>query len=248
MNQREPSFELDTLSWVDVTAHLARDPRLVLPVGALDQHGAHLPLGTNVLIARQIARDLSREFQILRAPTFYYGVDARTDQVYAGTTSLRPKTLHLALNEMIGGWESYGITEILIITAHRYEPHIQAIATLYPRRARVRVVQVWDIPVDDLLERQEMALHADEAETSVMLFLYPQLVRMDLARDLELPPDLFRRYLEGRLSVPLLEGAGSIGNPTAATADKGERIYRRMLDAIRHAIFLAPTDAESDSL
>lgn len=248
MNQREPSFELDGLSWVDVIAYLAHDPRLILPVGALDQHGAHLPLGTNVLIARHIARDLSREFHILRAPTFFYGVNAKAEEAYAGTTSLRKKTLHLALNEMIGGWEEHGVSEIFIITAHRYEPHIQAIATLYPRTARLRVVQVWDIPIDDLLEQQTMALHADEAETSVMLFLYPQLVRMDLARDFELPPKLFQRYLEGRLHVPLLQGAGTIGYPTAATAAKGKKIYRRMLDAIRHAIFIAPADTDSDSL
>lgn len=248
MNQREPSFELDGHSWVDIAAYMAHDPRLILPVGALDQHGAHLPLGTNVLIARQIARDLAREFHVLRAPTFYYGVNARSEERYAGTTSLQKKTLHLALNELIRGWEDHGIAEILIITAHRYEPHVQAIATLYPRTARVRVVQVWDIPVDDLLERQSMALHADEAETSLMLFLYPELVRMDLAHDFMISPKDFKRYLEGRLDDSLLEGAGSIGYPSAATAAKGEEIYRRMLAAIRQAIFLAPPDTESDSL
>jgi creatinine amidohydrolase len=248
MNQREPSFELDGLSWADVTAYLARDPRLILPVGALDQHGPHLPLGTNVLIARQIARDLAREFHVLRAPTFYYGVNAPTEEAFAGATSLRKKTLHLALNELLSGWEDHGVTELIIITAHRFEPHVQAIATLYPRSARVRVVQVWDIPVDDLLERQTMALHADEAETSLMLFLYPELVRMDHARDFTLPPKLFQRFLEGRLHVPLLQGGGTIGYPSAATALKGERIYHRMLDAIRNALFLAPADTESDSL
>jgi creatinine amidohydrolase len=248
MHQREPSFELDGLSWVDVVAHLAHDPRLIVPVGALDQHGPHLPLGTNVLIAREIARDLACEFRVLRAPTFYYGVGFQTVQAYAGATSLQKKTLHLALNEILAGWEQNGVTEIIFITAQRYEPHIEAIATLYPKRARVRVVQLWDTPVADLLQEQTGPLHADEAETSVMLFLYPELVRMDRAHDFDLPPKLFQRYLDGRLKVPLLEGAGAIGHPSAASAAKGEAIYRRMLDAVRTAIFLAPPDAESDSL
>ncbi len=248
MHQREPSFELDGLSWVDVVAHLARDPRLIVPVGALDQHGAHLPLGTNVLIARQIAHDLAHEFRVLRAPTFYYGVSVQTEQPYAGTASLQKKTLHLAMNELLTGWEKHGVTEIIFITAQRYEPHVEAIATLYPRRARVRVVQVWDTPIADLLEVQSAPLHADVAETSVMLFLYPELVRMDRAQDFDLAPKLFQRYLDGRLDLPLVEGAGSIGRPSAANAAKGEKIYQRILDTIRNAIFLAPTDADSDSL
>jgi creatinine amidohydrolase len=247
MHQREPSFELDVMSWVDVVAYLAHDPRLIIPVGALDQHGAHLPLGTNELIARSIARDLSREFHVLRAPTFYYGVSAETNLAYAGATSLKKKTLHLALNEILTAWEGQGVTELIIITAQRYEPHIEAIATLYPRRARVRVVQVWDTPIADLLEVQHAPLHADEAETSVMLFLYPELVRMDRSHDFEMSPKHFQRYLEGRLDLPGI-GAGTIGRPSTASAEKGERIYRRMLDSIRQAIFLRPSDSDSDSL
>jgi creatinine amidohydrolase len=201
-----------------------------------------------VLIARQLAYDLSREFHVLRAPTFYYGVSVQSDQTYAGATSLRKKTLHLALNEILNGWEADGITDIIFITAQRYEPHIEAIAILYPRSTRVRVVQAWDTPVADLLEEQDAPLHADEAETSVMLFLYPELVRMDRARDFDITPKEFRYYLDGRLDPPLLEGAGTIGRPSAANAEKGEKIYRRILDAIRNAIFLVPADADSDSL
>lgn len=248
MSQREPSFELDGLSWVDVVAQLARDPRLIIPVGALDQHGAHLPLGTNVLIAREIARDLSREFRILRAPTFYYGVSVETRRDYAGVTSLRKKTLHLALNELLIGWERRGVAELIFITAHRYEPHIEAIATLYPRSARVRVVQVWDAPIEDLLEAERGSRHAGEAETSVMLHLYPELVDMDRAHDHDLSDKEYRRYLEGRSDPSLRAGAGAIGRPSLATAEKGELIYRRILESIEDAIFLQPGDIASDSL
>lgn len=247
MQQREPSFELDGLSWVDVVERLAHDPRLIVPVGALDQHGAHLPLGTNIILARKIALDLSNEFRVLRAPTFSYGVTARTKETYAGTASLQKKTLHRALNELLISWEEAGIEELIIINAHRYEPHIEAIATLYPTSARVRVVQIWDTPVADLLEEQTAPLHADEAETSVMLFLYPELVRMDRVHDQDLAPKQFRRFLYGQGNVPLLAGAGTIGRPSAANADKGERIYQRILDAIHNAIFIAPLETEADS-
>lgn len=247
MHQNEMSLDLDALSWVDVAAQIARDPRLIMPVGALDQHGAHLPLGANVLIARRVALDLSREFRVLRAPTFHYGTNPPVGRHYAGTASISPKTLQLALNELVARWEECGIGEFIFITAHRYEPHTEAIAALLPRRARIRVVQIWDTPIDDLLERQGEPLHADEAETSLMLHLYPELVEMDRSHDLEIDPKLFQCYLEGRLTKPLVDGAGTIGTPSAATAEKGERIYRRILRVIGDAIFRPPPGREPDS-
>ena len=239
---------LDELSWIDVAAHLASDTRLLIPVGALEQHGAHLPLGTNVLIARQLTVDLSQEFGVLRAPTVYYGVNVVTERAFAGTASMTKKTLHRGLNELLSCWEDHGVTEFILVTAHRHEPHLESLATLFTKRARVRVVQAWDVDVSELLEEQAAALHGDEAETSVMLHLYPDLVRMERARDLDLSQDQFRRYLRGGLPAPPAGGAGSVGRPTAATAEKGQRIYRRILDAIRSAVFLAPVDQESDTL
>jgi creatinine amidohydrolase len=241
------SLSLDELSWIDAAAHLARDPRLILPVGALEQHGPHLPLGSNVLIARRVAVDLSAEFGVLRAPTMHFGVNVPSEREYAGTASLRQKTLHRAINELLGAWEEHGILEFILITAHRHEPHLDALATLVTGRARVRVVSIWDVPIGDLLETQPGMLHACEGETSVMLHLYPELVRMDRARDHALQPESFDRYIRGRLPTPPAGGAGVVGNPTRATAEKGEAIYRRLLDAVRRAVFQVQ-DGDSDTV
>jgi creatinine amidohydrolase len=241
-------FSLDELSWIDVAAHLARDPRLIIPIGALEQHGPHLPLGTNVLIARHFALELSQEFGVLRAPTLYYGVNVSTERHYAGTATLRQKTLHRALNELLATWELQGITEFILITAHRHEPHLDALATLITRVARVRVVSIWDVDIADLLEAQPGPLHADEAETSVMLFLYPDLVRMERARDFATTPDAFERYIRGQLPAPPRGGAGVVGHPLAATTEKGRAIHERVMNAIRRAVFFAPADAESDTI
>ncbi len=247
MAESEQPLGLDELSWIDVAAHLARDPRLLIPVGALEQHGPHLPLGTNVLIARRFAADLSREFAILRAPTVHYGVNVRTDRAFAGTASLTPKTLHRALNELLAAWESHGVREFIVLTAHRHEPHMDALATLITRRARVRVLQVWDVDVSDLLTAQDAVLHAGEAETSLMLHLYPELMRMDRARDFELTPDEFRRDMRGRLPAPPPGSAGAVGRPTAATPETGAAIYQRIMEAIRRAVFARRPDV-SDTI
>ena len=244
----EELLGLDELSWIDVAAHLARDPRLIIPAGALEQHGPHLPLGSNVLIARHIAGDLSREFHVLRAPTVHYGVNVASDRAYAGTASLIQKTLHRVMNELLAAWEAQGIREFIIITAHRHEPHLDALATLVTRQARVRVLSIWDVDLSDLLEGQPGPLHAGEAETSLMLHLYPSLVRMDRARDFDLPDDAFRRYVRDQLPSPPPGGPGVVGRPTLATAEKGAAIYQRILTAIQRAVFLPATEADTDTL
>jgi creatinine amidohydrolase len=115
------------------------------------------------------------------------------------------------LNELLAAWEEHGVREFIIVTAHRHEPHLDALATLITGGARVRVVSLWDVDVADLLEKQPGALHACEAETSVMLFLYPELVRMDRARDFHLPEEEFERYVRGQLPAPPPGGAGTVG-------------------------------------
>lgn len=243
-----PAPALDEMSWVDVAANLARDSRLIVPVGALEQHGPHLPLGANILITRRIAEELSRTHGVLRAPTFNYGVNVRTELAYAGTATLSRKTLHRAFNELLRAWEAHGVTEFIILTAHRHEPHLEALATLVAERARVRVVHLWDVPIDDLLDLQSGAEHGGEAETSVMLYLYPELVRMDRARDFPMSRSQLRRYLRGKLPVPPPGSAGVVGYPSAATAAKGEAIVRRMLEVIGERVFRRPPGAETDAI
>jgi len=244
VERSRPLLSLSELSWIDVAAHLARDSRLIIPVGAIEQHGPHLPLASNVLIARRLAADLSEEFGVLRAPTFHYGVTRDGDHAFAGTASLSRKTLHRCMNELLSDWERQGVTEFVIITAQSYEPHLESLATLVTRRARVRVVEAWDVDISDLLDAQSGPLHAGEAETSVMLYLYPELVRMDRLRASSARGQRGDRRPASRDEAEL--GAADLA--AAATAEKGRRIYQRILDAIRRAVFLAPADQESDTL
>jgi creatinine amidohydrolase/Fe(II)-dependent formamide hydrolase-like protein len=136
--KREGSYSLDHLTWPEVGRTLARDSRLILPVGALEQYGPHLPLGVNTLIAETLARDLSRETGVLLAPTLWCGVTAPTRDVYAGSAGLRRKTLHRVVNELLAAWEDHGVTDFLIITAHRYEPHLDALLMAALRRPAPR--------------------------------------------------------------------------------------------------------------
>ena len=110
------------MSWPEVAEHLERDRRLIIPIGTCEQHGRHLPLGTDSLLAERLANDLSEEFGVLVAPTLAYGVNVDTEQAYAGTASLRRKTLHRALNDLLAAWEGHGFEEFILITAHFHDP------------------------------------------------------------------------------------------------------------------------------
>src|SRR5438105_4857336 len=76
----------------EVAAAAERDPRLIIPVGTCEQHGPHLPLGSDSIIVERLSCDLSAEFGVLVAPTVEYGVNVVTERGYAGNASLRKKT------------------------------------------------------------------------------------------------------------------------------------------------------------
>lgn len=222
---------------------LGHDPRLIIPIGTCEQHGPHLPLGCDTIIVEHMADDLSAEYGVLRAPTVEYGVNVDTEKGFTGNASLRKKTLHRLLNDLIDSWEATGIREFILLTAHGHDPHQEALATVITAGARVRVVDIFGVNLSDLLEGQKEAMHGDEVDTSIMLHLAPQMVKPDIAQDYMMSREQLRRYRRGTLKVPS-GSAGSIGRPSLASAEKGKRLYERIYSKISDRIFLAPAPAE----
>ena len=223
----------------DIASTLARDGRLIVPVGTCEQHGRHLPLGADTIIVERLADDLSAEFAILRAPTVEYGVNVDTDRGFAGNASMRKKTLHRMLNDLLDTWESTGVKEFILLTAHEHDPHQEALATVITTAARVRVVDIFAVDFRSLLEGQSEPMHGDEVDTSLLLYLAPHLVDMTLAEDYMMSRDELRRYRRGWLRIPA-GSSGSIGRPTLGTADKGAAIYARIREKVRARVFIAP--------
>ena len=230
-----------------IAAAMKRDPRLIVPVGSCEQHGPHLPVGTATIIAERLADDLSARFGVLRAPAVEYGVNVDAECEFAGNASLRKKTLHRMLNDLLASWEKSGFEEFVLITAHDHDPHQEAMATVVTSRARVRVVDVFAVDISDLLEGQNEHMHGDEADTSLMLYLAPELVRMELASDYMMSREALRRYRRGWLSVPKAS-SGSIGRPTLASAAKGRAIYERIRSRVSERIFLRPEPEVEEAL
>jgi creatinine amidohydrolase len=219
------------------------DPRLIVPVGTCEQHGPHLPLGCDTIIVERLADDLSAEFGVLRAPTLEYGVNVESERRFAGNASLRKKTLHRALNDLLDTWESTGIREFILLTAHEHDPHLEALSTVTTSGARVRVVDIFGMALRDLLEGQTEPMHGDEVDTSLILYIAPELVRMELAEDYMMSRDELRRYRRGWLRIP--KGSpGCIGRPKLASAEKGQALYERIRARVRERVFLTTVPAE----
>src|SRR5438094_3099147 len=232
-------LRLKELRPAQVAETIARDPRLIVPVGTCEQHGPHMPLGCDTIIVEHFADDFSAEFGVLRAPTLEYGVNVDTERGFPGNASLRRKTLHRTLNDLIDTWEATGVKEFILLTAHEHDPHPEALATIVTSGARVRVVDILEVDFSDLIEAQSEPMHGDEVDTSLLLYLAPNLVAVDLAQDYMMSRDELRRYRRGWLRVP--KGSpGSIGRPKLASAAKGEQIYNRIRGRIRERVFVAP--------
>src|SRR3989442_7957304 len=216
----------------EVRAALAHDPRLLVPVGTCEQHGPHLPLGCDTIIVERLADDLSAAFDILRAPTIEYGVNTATERSYAGNATVRRKTLHRWMNDLLGSWEQAGVDAFIILTAHGHDPHQEALSTLRTLRARVFTVDVFALDFAGHLEDADGPVHGGELDTSLMLYLAPHLVRMDLARDyLPSPRPLERFHRWATSSLPAVS-PGSPGRPSLAPPDKGERLYKMIQERV----------------
>jgi creatinine amidohydrolase len=213
---------------------LAR-PTLLVPVGTTEQHGPHLPLGCDTIIVERLADDLSAQYGVPRAPTVEYGVHAAS-RLLPGGAALRRRTLHRVMNELIESWEEgAGVREFVILTAQASDAHLEALSTIRTDQATVQVMDIFALEFEGLLERPS-PVHGGELDTSLMLYLAPDLVRMELAQDFALTPKMLARYRPGH-SRKLPEGSpGSVGFPSLATAQKGELLYRFIRDRISNCL------------
>jgi creatinine amidohydrolase len=221
-----------------VREHLDRDQRLIVPVGACEQYGPHLPLGAATLVAEAFAANLSRDFGVLRAPAIPYGVNVPSERPYSGSATLREKTLHALLNDLLASWEDDGFREFILLSVHDYDSHIEAVATVTGTSSRVRVIEMLNIDLSEILAGSAAPQHGGETLTSLMLHLHPDRVSMDRAVDL-LPDDRSMSSLRRITCIPA-ESSGSLGQPSLATAERGRRLYEHIYEKIRTRVFAAP--------
>ena len=218
-----------TASWEDVAAGIARGLVAILAVGAVEQHGPHLPLLTDTVLAPGVARRIAEGLDsALLLPAIAYG-DAWTAEGWAGTLSLSPDTLRASLIDIGRGLHRMGVRGLVTVNGHfgNREPIGLAARTL--SELGLPVLHL-DYPHLEALATEHMDsepagpgfYHADEVETSMMLALAPDSVRLDRAKPEY--PDFPPLFGSEPMKLSAFNKSGVFGDPRPATAEKGEAL------------------------
>lgn len=244
---------LHQLSTVDITAIGKTNALVVQPIGAVEQHGPHLPVMTDAFVAEQVAAlaaDLT-DAEVWLLPPLHYGKS--TEHLgWAGTMSLSSETLLAVLRDVGRSVAASGFTRLAFVNGHGGNPALLDVAARDIRtETGLLVFPVTTgrlgVPAGIDLPDAEFSIHGGHVETSVMLHLAPETVRLERAEvgGAQLP-ELFpaggELSLEGALPTAWvsddLTTNGIIGDPRSATAEIGKEIVDhwtgRLATAYRH--------------
>lgn len=232
-------------TWTDVRDRLAARPDTIalVPVGAIEAHGPHLPLATDVYIAEGLARRAAvalegTDHSAAITPPVIFAITEYA-QGFAGTVGLPAAAARAHLDGLLVGLRRAGFTRVCLVNAHLEPEHV---ATL---RAAADAA---DAALADCTERRfartlteeykRGACHAGSYETSLLLAERPALVRDARRAALPaLPIDLARAMRDGKSSFVAAGAADAyFGDPAAATAFEGEWIYARLVEMVQTVV------------
>jgi creatinine amidohydrolase len=208
----------------------------LIPVGATEQHGPHLPTGTDTIIATYLAEQASARTGAPVLPPIAIACSYGHGTQLPGTLSLTPELLAAVARQYAEWAATSGLTRLLYVNAHFGNSAALGIATDHLRLFRpdlqVGVLDWWSLDREVAAEMTVDGddVHAHRAETSVMLAVAPQLVHLDrlgVADDPDRTDGLVFRY-----TAPALSTNGVTGRPSEATAELGQRLVGRTVDVI----------------
>ena len=226
------AIDLATASWRDAGEAITRGAWAVLPVGALEQHGYHLPLTVDTDLASGVARGIADALGALLLPAIAYG-DAWNNSGFLGTISLKPETLKAIVLDIGRELRRMGVPIMVTLNGHFGNREPIALAARILQGEGLKVVHL-DYPGLEALAAEICDsppagpgfFHADEVETSMMLALRPDSVRMEKAvAEYPVFPATFG--IEP-MQLSAFNQSGVFGDPCPSTADKG----RRLIDGI----------------
>ncbi|HLJ57058.1 MAG TPA: creatininase family protein [Chthonomonadaceae bacterium] len=238
------------LNWTQIED--ASHKVVVLPLGSLEQHGYHLPLLTDTMIGAEITRRAEEALgdEAVFLPMLWVGASDH-HRAFPGTVSASNHVYVDLLVDMIESIIAGGFRRIFLLNSHG--------GNITPGRMAIYDVQLshrdmpdlylafsswWTLAAEQVAAltnvRQEMVTHACEQESSMILRLRPELVRMDAARGATIPfesafyfPDFSR---PSRVDVPRafdqLSATGAFGHPELAEAEKGEALFSAAVEQV----------------
>lgn len=225
-------------TWVEFEEGVKRGAVAILPFGAMEQHGLHLPLSTDTVMATGLASLLADELDAMLLPPIAFG-EAWSSSGFPGTICLSPSTVHALVVDIGSSLADAGVKGLIIVNGHfgNRAPLELAVRELLIRKSYP--VLLLDYPgleeaAGEICESKPAApsfYHADEFETSVMLALQPEDVQMDKARAEY--PEFPVTWGAEPIRLDTFCRTGVFGDPRPATAEKGEQL---LLSLVAHSL------------
>lgn len=217
------------LTWPEIGDAVARTPWVLLCLGAVEEHGPHLPLGTDILAAEAFSGRLAEAADLIELPVMPYG-QVWSLEHFDGSLSISDSTLAAVITDLADGLGRAGARGLVLFSAHlgnaaamktatrmlAERGGLPAIALTYPGLAAV-AAEVAESP-----RSHPAIMHADELETSIMLALRGDVVDMD--RAVSEYPEYPPHFDVAPVRWDTVSTTGVFGDATAATAEKGHRI------------------------
>jgi len=215
--------EMSTVAFQD---GLRRSRTVVVPLGAVEEHGPHLPMNTDILHAYEIAKKTSKNIDVFVAPPIYFGV-CRSTARFSGTIDVRPETLEMLIIDVVSAMYRHGLRRFILYSGHAGMNHrasmLNAAEKLLEQFDDVVISSITD---GDLVDQEFFELvetpgdsHAGEIETSLVMSIAPELVSNPPKAD----APAFPRSMVVRDTRKYWK-TGVWGNPQKASVDKGHRM------------------------
>lgn len=245
---------MNELSWTTYQKRIEAGAAVILPVGATEQHGPHLPMGTDAMLATAVAKGVAAKINAIVAPVVAFGYKSQPKmgggQHFCGTTSLDADTLAHVLRDVIKELARHGVRRIVLINGH-YENMMFTIEGIDLAMRELRYdgitdleilrLEYWDFTRAETLEKvfpdgfPGYALeHAAVMETSLMLHLHPDLV--DMAALPTDGPAEFPAYDVYPTRTAWVPCSGVLSPATGAEAAKGVLLFNDYVTDVTAAI------------
>jgi creatinine amidohydrolase len=234
------ALHLDRLTWAEIKEEIqnGRDT-VIVSFGSTEQHGRHLPLGTDAVLGDEIGWGLAERLGAFLAPTVRFGCSEH-HLAFSGTISLGEKTFRSVVSDVVASLSVHGFHRIVLLPTHggNFKPLAEAVAKIEPAEG-VRILAFTDFGgfVSAALESSrafgvdaaKSGAHSGEWETSLMLALRPDQVKMDWVAEgfVGELSEIMSKVFDG---IHNLDQNGVLGDPRPATAEAGKKYLADIIE------------------
>jgi len=235
--EKRMSYQLKNMSWTQFNEKRKASKTVLIPSGACEVYGPHLPLGSDIIVANKICELVAEKVNGIVAPCLEVG-QSKTITDFPGTIAISGETLARVYTEIIKNFVDMGFENFFMISGHYHNiMPLQEVLENFRKSNHIRygIIGWWQFMqtyAGDIVETDFPYGHAAEAGTSTLLYLAPELVNMEEAVNSPSKYDDKWAGITPGLNFHDYTDTGVMGDATKATAEKGKRIVDRGVERI----------------